>query len=135
MPEQPHSATAVSTDIGTVEALEDRRIAAMLAADTTELDRLLADGFHLVHSSATIDDKESFLRRLRQRDVRYAEIRVSGRTITASGPVVVCAFRMDDKATVGGTPVTLSNLGGSVWGRQPSGWQCVHFQSTAIPAR
>ena len=72
----------------TILDLEDRRLAAMVAADVETLDGILADDLSYVHTTAAIDTKESLTSGLASGRLDYESITsrragLSGRMATA----------------------------------------------------
>ena len=63
-----------STTESTIVDLEERRLAAMVAADTDALDGILADDLSYVHTSAAIDTKESLTSGLATGRLNYESI-------------------------------------------------------------
>jgi hypothetical protein len=53
---------------------EGRRCAAMLAGDTTALDRLLDPRLHFSHASGAVDDKAAYLAKIAAGRIEYLAI-------------------------------------------------------------
>ena len=73
----------------TILDLEDQRLAAMVAADTETLDRILADDLSYVHTSATIDTKESLMSGLASGKLNYESITPSDRVVRTHHACVI----------------------------------------------
>ena len=65
----------------TILDLEDRRMAAMVAADVDTLDGILADDLSYVHTSAALDTKESLTGGLASGRLDYESITPSDRVV------------------------------------------------------
>lgn len=70
---------------------EDRRFAAMAASDLTELDAVLADDLHYTHANGMVEDKAEFIRRIRDGERTYQDVRPLKRTVSAQ-PGFVAIF-------------------------------------------
>ena len=116
-------------------ALENRRYNAMVAADTSELNALLADDLIYTHSNAVVDNKKS-----------YVDGIVGGRWAysAAARPEENIEVFGDCARVTGHVRLTLKNADGStrqvngrflnLWLKRDGKWQMAAWQSTPIPA-
>lgn len=102
-------------DESTVRALEERRYAAMRAADVATLASLLDDALTYTHSSGVVDTKTSYLAGLRDGAWSYKSIvRENERVVIRAGcGLVFCRLRMD--LDVRGTPRKVDSNALAVW--------------------
>lgn len=117
-----------------IRALEDRRYQAMIAMDLDALGALLGDTLVYTHSSASVDDKTSYIEGIRAGKFVYKKAERSDERIDVYGDVVVCAGEANFDLVVRGTPKKLRSRYLNVWSKGASGWQMVAWQSTPIPA-
>lgn len=97
---------------------------------------MLAWSLVYTHSSADVDDKNSYLASIREKRVRYVDInRLTAYVVPLAPETALMHGRVLIKADVSGQPKRLDNLYQSVWQRSgPNGhWQMVAWASTAIP--
>lgn len=117
-----------------IRALEDRRYQAMIAKDLAVLGTFLGDTLVYTHSSASVDDKASYIEGIRTEKFVYKKAERSGERIDVYGEVAVCTGEVNLDLVVRGTPKKLHSRYLNVWNRGISGWQMVAWQSTPVPA-
>ena len=105
-----------------VLALEERRYAAMLAADVATLERVFDDELTYTHSSGAIDTKASYIAGMRDKVWEYKTIaRENERVVVRdSCALVFCRLRID--LLVRGAPRKVDSNSLAVWimdGPQP----------------
>jgi hypothetical protein len=110
---------------------EARRCAAMLAGDTTALERLLDPRLHFSHASGAVDDKKDYLAKIAAGRIRYVAIDWSEQKVIVLGEAALLAGRMSTLVTVDGVEKRLENRVLTVWG-QSAEWRLVAFQSTPL---
>ena len=117
-----------------IAALEDRRVAATVAADVATLEEVLADDLIYTHSSASVDTKTVYIDKLRSGSLSYisiergpADIRIWGDTATVTGQAV-----LQISAEGNARQINISYL--NVWVPIDGRWQMVAWQSTPRPA-
>ena len=116
-----------------VRELDRARRAAMVESDIASLERLLSQDLVLVHASARVDTKESFLASIRSGTLKYLSVdvrddfcRILGDTAAVFGGIAVV------KGMVDGVRLERTNRYSIVWHRNETDWQAVHWQSTAL---
>jgi len=116
-------------DIGEAALVaEDRRVAALLAADTVTIGALFDDRVRYVHANGLLDTKASYLSSMARGDLTYLTIDISDRSVTEHDDLVVVVFRMRTDITYHGEPRTLDNICTTVWsGTSP---RLISFQAT-----
>lgn len=115
---------------GTVEALEERRWAALTSSDTTVLRELFADGMAYTHSNAMVDTKDSYLAAIDDGRVAYTGVDRSDVVVRTFGDTAVVTGRAVIDARAGGRPVQTVARYTAVWARQDGDWRFVCWHST-----
>ena len=123
-----------SSDAQQVLAAEDRRYAAMRAADLTTLDELCADGLSYAHSSGVRDTKDEYLGKVRSGYYVYRRIDHPVERVEIVGDTAIVVGRMTADIEVQGVPKTIDNLALAVWARTPDGWRFLAYAPTSLPA-
>lgn len=116
-----------------VDAVEDRRYAAMAAQDSAALAAMLADEFTYHQPMGTVKDKPGYLKQVTGGAVKLVsakrydvKINVYGDTATAMGSTLV-------QAEFDGKPVTMDLRYLNVWVNRDGRWQLVARQSAVKP--
>lgn len=116
-----------------LSALEDRRCAAMIAANAGALSSLFDDDLVWTHSSARTDTKASFLDVLRAGGTRYLEIKRSDEIIRIHGNLAVITGIAEMQVALKGDQKQLRNRYTNVWAKRGGSWKMLAWQSTASP--
>lgn len=118
-----------------IQAQEDARCAALLAADHDRLAEVLASDLSYVHSDGRIHDRAELLAFL-QRHVRFSAIAHRRWSINVQRDLAWATglLCMSGSLLPSGESVRLASHACQVWRRRPiGGWVLVHMQSTRIP--
>ena len=116
-------------------AAEQRRCAAMLAADNATLGPLLDERLHFCHSNANVDSKDIFLAKLAAGRIVYSAIAWSEQQITELAPgAAMLTGKVAMAVRVEGNDRQLRNQVITVWSLTGGHWRMVAFQSTPLPA-
>jgi ketosteroid isomerase-like protein len=111
--------------------LEERRIAAVNAADVDTIARMLADDFIQVHANGRVDDKASLLEieRSTRRTIapRNPTVRLYGNVAVLMGPAL-------HRAMLNGAEVTYHIFTTQVAVKRNDTWQFVAVQATMLPS-
>lgn len=118
-----------------IEAVEQERWQAMLAADTEALDRLLADELTYTHSNGLVDTKASLLDAIAVKRFDYRSADRRDVSIAVVGDVAVITGRVAMLVVAGDREVHLDSRFSSVWARADDRWRFVCWQSTPLPAQ
>jgi ketosteroid isomerase-like protein len=121
------------TDTG-VEQLEDRRYAAMVAADLGALDELLAEDVLYAHSNASVDTKASYLELLRTGSLVYHSLEHTTDVVISRPGLRIVSGTMSGSIDLEGTAKTLNSRVAAVWVLDGDRWRLASFQPTPIPA-
>lgn len=115
--------------IAEVEALEDQRVAAMIAADTVTLSRLLHDDLRWVHASGGIDTKQAMLKQFEDSSMRCYSIERSDGLVRVFGDTGVVLGTVAMDAQVRGMRKAVVSRVCGVWVIGIKGPQLVSWQS------
>ncbi len=116
-----------------VSKLEEQRCAAMTSGDLVALEKLLADTLTYTHSSATVDDRQSYIDSIRSGRVQYLKIERFDTRSWDYGNTVVTVGRARIDVKVSGVEKNLNMRYCNAWIKTPKGWQFALWQSTPIP--
>ncbi len=116
-----------------VSKLEEQRCAAMTSGDLTTLEKLLADTLTYTHSSAAVDDKQSYIDSIRLGRVQYLKIERFDTRSWDYGNTVVTVGRARIDVKVSGVEKNLNMRYCNAWTKTSKGWQFALWQSTPIP--
>lgn len=120
--------------VAELEALDDRRAAATVAKDRAALEALLADDLRYVHSSATDEDKATFVGRACTGWYDYRALTPIRREWRVWGDTALCNGDVRIQVVVKGAEKDFKSRYLQVWRRDASGWRMASWQSTPMPA-
>ena len=115
-------------------ALEDRRYAAMVAADKPALDGLLADTMAYTHSNGSLDTKTSFIESLTSGRLKYRAVRRLAADVALYDKAAVVTAHIQLDVTLGGAERNINVRATIVWVATAGGWQFAAWQSTPLAA-
>lgn len=117
-----------------VRKFEEQRYAAMLAADTATLDRLLDPQLTYTHSSGVVDTKQTYIAGVRDKVWAYKAIARENERVVLSGAcaLVFCRLRID--VHVRGTPKKVDSNALAVWVETGGQLRLLAVHSAAAPA-
>jgi ketosteroid isomerase-like protein len=121
-------------DANEILALEERRYAAMVAADMGALDALVHEDLVYTHSSGVVDGKASWLESMRSGRTRYKNVKRADEKVRVHGDAALVTGRATLEVEIGGQPRTLQLRYLNVWLRSGGGWKFAAWQSGALPA-
>lgn len=116
-----------------IQALEDRRCQAMIDKDMKTLETLYADELVYTHSSATVDNKQSYLAGIKSGKFDYKSIKRPDPDIRIVGDTAVVTGRVEISVRADGVDRQLSSRYIIVWVKRGGNWQAVAWQSTPLP--
>jgi ketosteroid isomerase-like protein len=118
-----------------IHGLEDRRYAAMIAADAKALGELLADTLVYTHSYGGADTKASYMEGVLSKKWIYRKVERPVENMQVHGDdCVIVTGRARIELLADGQPKTLNSAFTNVWVKGPKGWQMTAWQSTPLPA-
>ena len=115
-------------------ALEDRRLAAMIAKDFGALEALVHEQLLYTHSSGITDTKASWLESMKSGKVKYKSATGVDRKVRVINDMALISGMAHIEADIGGQPRTLRLLFLNAWAKTPQGWKFVAWQSCPQPA-
>jgi hypothetical protein len=125
---------ATAGDVETeIARLDAARRGAMVQADSTVLDALLAEGCVYTHSTGLVQTKAEFIAMLVSGDVDYVSFDVADEDVHPYAGTAVVTGRQVIELVVRGKPVRSVSRFTVVWARITNDWECVAYQSTSIP--
>jgi ketosteroid isomerase-like protein len=119
--------------VAELEAADDRRAAATLAKDRAALDALLAPDLRYVHSSATDEDKATYLERACTGWYDYRSLKPLRREWRVWGDTALCNGDVAIEVVVKGITKSFTSRYLQVWRREAGGWRMASWQSTPVP--
>ena len=115
-----------------ISSLEERRYQAMQSNDLENIQRLLHPELSYVHSSGKVDNRESFLNKLRDGLSIYHLIQHVVHKVHQSGDTAIVFGEMVADITSHGVAKTIQNRTLNVWLRTGMDWQLFAYQPTPI---
>ncbi|HJS21254.1 MAG TPA: nuclear transport factor 2 family protein [Steroidobacteraceae bacterium] len=116
-----------------VEQVERRRFAAMVAQDLAALEPLLAEDLTYGHSNGAFENKSEFLETIREGRLRYEAIGVQELAVRQYGNVAIVTGRILISGRAGTGPVMLNLRYTDAYVKRDGRWQLVAWQSTRLP--
>lgn len=118
-----------------VQAAEDARYAAQTSLDYTALERLLADDLIYIHSSAVVDNKQSYIDSMRDGSVRYLAMKRSEVQVRTFGCLAVMTGVGQFDVQLKDKPLSVELRFHSLWISREGKLQFVSWQSTRLPPK
>ena len=115
--------------------VENRRFQAMVDADTDALESILADELTYTHTSAVLDTKESFIRRLASGTLNYESVAPSNMQVRSYGDTAVVTGNAEVQVSNSSNRTSFSLRFTDVLVQRDGRWQVVAWQSTRVPAQ
>ena len=131
----PVSARDDAAIVADVMAADQARGAALLAADTQALDRLLANDLYYTHSDGKLETKAIHLGTITDglRYERFVTSDLHGHVI--SPEVVILTGKMDQKKLKAGKSSESKLMFQAVWRHETTGWRLAGMQTAVIPKK
>lgn len=121
--------------VAAVLAADDARIAAMTAADPEALAPLLSPELRYSHSNGTVDTKASLLELIGGKATRYVAYRPVDRGIRFASPEIALEHgRAEVVLEKNGTRTEVTFLFLAVWRLEDGQWRFLEWQSARPPA-
>lgn len=117
-----------------ITALEDRRWAAQIEDDADALAELLSDELSYTHSTASVDDKTSYIASITEKKVDYRAAERLDTSVAIVGQTAVVTGRAVVDVEARGREIELNIRYSAVWAQADGQWRFVCWQSTPIPA-
>lgn len=108
------------------------RFNAMVKADVTALERLLAAEVNIIHSNARIDDKEAFIFEIKSGSTKYQKIIPTERKARVMGAVAIVTGVAAIHAIERGQNLDITVRYTGVHAKRDGRWQLVAWQATRL---
>jgi hypothetical protein len=105
---------------------------AMVSADESALNNLVAEKLSYGHSAGYVEDKKEFIRKLTSGENDFTKIDISNQTISVSGNAAVVRHRLDGMTMDGGKPTQIKLLVLMVWQKNHGSWLLLARQAVKI---
>lgn len=105
----------------------------MIAADVTALEPLLDKGFAHIHSSGTVDTRESFLERVREGDLKYHAIDCKDVDLLLEDGLAIERGRIRIDVDVSGAHRIVQTRYIETWVNRGGDWRVVVYASLGLP--
>jgi len=112
---------------------EDARYAAQTSNDVAAMDKLYSPDLVYIHSSAIVDNKQSYIESMRKGTVQYKVMRRSDLVIRTFGCIAILTGNGDYDVSVNGKDMNVKLRFHSIWQKKDGQLQFVSWQSTRIP--
>ncbi len=116
-----------------IRQLENHRLQAMIQADTSALDSILADDLTYTHTNGWVDTKEQFIGWLESGELNYESISTDDVKVRVYAAAAVVTGRAAVKIKVNGQEKNLQIRFIDVYVKRKGHWQMVAWQSTRLP--
>ena len=130
-----HAAACDPVTEAQVQAAEDARYAAQTSLDYTALERLLADDLIYIHSSAAVDNKQSYIASMRDGSVRYLAMKRSEAQVRSFGCLAVMTGIGQFDVQIKDKLLNVELRFHSLWISREGRLQFVSWQSTRLPQK
>ena len=117
----------------TLEQIERRRFAAMVAQDVAALEPMLAEELRYVHSNGQLENKPQFLETVRAGRIRYVSIEVREIEVRLYDDVGLASGLILVGGRLSGQALQLELRYTDAYVRRDGRWQLVAWQTTRVP--
>ena len=112
---------------------EDMRYAAQTSNDFAALERMFSPDLIYVHSSAIVDNKQSYIDSMRTGTVIYKTMRKSDVVVRTAGCLAILTGNGNYDVQVNGKDMNVQLRFHSIWQKKDGAMQYLSWQSTRIP--
>jgi len=117
----------------TIDQVERRRFAAMVAQDVAALEPLLAEELRYVHSNGQLESRAQFLETVRSGRIRYESIDVREIDVRLYDEIGLASGLITVGGRSGGQLLQLELRYTDAYVRRDGRWQLVAWQTTRLP--
>ena len=114
---------------------EDARYAAQMSNDFAAMDRLIANDLVYIHSSALVDNKQTYIESMRTGAVKYRVMRRSDVIARTFGCVATLTGNGNFDVTVNDKEMTVELRFHAIWAKRDGKVQFISWQATRLPAK
>ena len=116
-----------------ISGIEDQIRTALLTADSSVLDRVLADDFLSISANGTLSDKQQYLRRIGKHEHQFTRIDTLERKIRIQPSTAIVTTTVNVLGKLDGSPIAGVFRYTRVYARQPGGvWKVINFEATRV---
>jgi hypothetical protein len=112
---------------------EDARYAAQMSNDFATMDKLFSPDLVYTHTSAVVDNKQSYIESMRSGKVVYKVMRRSDVQVRTFGCIAILTGNGNYDVTVNDKDVNVLLRFHSIWQKKDGMMQYISWQSTRIP--
>jgi hypothetical protein len=105
---------------------------AQLSYEWNNLSKLLSKNLIYIHSSAYVDNYESYLEKIKNKILYYQKIEIVPQTFQLHNQVAIKTSLVRGAVLVLGNEKQLNNYTTTIWLKEDGEWKLSLFQSTAI---
>ena len=129
---KPHRESR-KTESREIEALEAQWRSALLTANASSMDKMLAEDFLGISSSGTLSDKQQYLHRISSHANQFQSIDLLDLKVRAQGTTAIATSKVHAVGSLEGHPVNGIFRYTKVYGRNPAGqWRVLSFEATRV---
>jgi ketosteroid isomerase-like protein len=127
------AASAASKDEADVRRAEAERFAAMVKADVTALDKLLAPDLTYTHGDARVIDKTAFIADFKSGAFQYVSIEPNDMKVRVFGDTAIVTGGAAMRIIQNGTPASIKIRYTDVHVKHGGVWQMAAWEATRVP--
>ncbi|MBK9314604.1 MAG: nuclear transport factor 2 family protein [Acidobacteria bacterium] len=116
----------------TILKLEDDWDKALVASDVDGLDKIYADTLIYTHSNGSVDDKATYITKIRSGETKYESMTRNDRRIKVYGDTAVVTCHWDVHVTARGAKIDTNARYIHVYSKIGEDWKMVAHQATRI---
>lgn len=117
------------------QAAEDARYAAQTSNDFGAMELLFGQDLVYIHSSAVVDNKQTYIESMFSGNVKYRVMRRSEVKVRTYGCLALITGNANFDVTVKGQDIAVELRFHSIWAKRSGGPQFVGWQATRVPAK
>ena len=114
---------------------EEARYAAQTTNDFSAMERMFGQDLIYIHSSAVVDNKESYIQSMRSGTAKYKSMRRGFVKVRTYGCLAIITGTTEFDVTSSGEDLSLQLRFHSVWVKRGQGVQFVSWQATRVPQK
>ena len=113
--------------------VDDQIRTALLTADASALDKVLADDFLGISANGTLSDKQQYLRRIGKREHQFSRIEITDRKVRLQTNSAVVVTTAEVTGKLDSTPISGVFRYTRVYSRESDGaWKMRNFEATRV---
>lgn len=117
----------------TIKELDSQRSQALIDGDIDKVETFLGTSLHYVHSSSTDEDRELYLKKLRDGFYQYKALESTDQDFRRFGDTVVINGLIHVHVIAGGNDKDFNARYTQIWVIQDNSWKMIGWQTTLLP--